>query len=169
MPIRSEGTTPVLTGDAAVTDVRLAKTFYNTDPTVKLTGIADLVEHQNAENVVIGASTQVNQTLYYNAYLLGNTVLSQSITTTRRCTIVVVTDAILSAATQFTQIQRGGVDKTVETTISATQYSSLNQRSHLQYATEVLDAGVYQYDLVISSDAPWIYGAVMKIVAVDFE
>ena len=65
------------------------------------------------------------------------------------------------------QIQRGGVDKTIEETISAVNNSRYSM--HLLYATEVLDAGTYQYDLVNTwmNNLP-AHLAGLKFIAVNF-
>jgi len=127
---------------------------------------ADPAEHQNAENTDVGAST-VASTAYYDTFANGATILSQTITTTKRCCIIVVTTCLMAYSIKKTDIRRGGVNKTVETTISANNFAATGLRGHLQYATEVLDAGIYQYDLVNTSGAAInIYGSTMKIVAV---
>lgn len=154
---------------AAVADVRSAKTFHN-EPYTQRTGTADLVEHQNAENLALGV-TSGGGTMYRLTIANGANIISQSITTTKRCCIVVVTAFGCEVNTQKTQIQRGGVDKTKETTISAVLFIEDVGYGHLQYATEVLDAGTYTYNLVNTSGGSldWILGPSMKIVAVDFE
>lgn len=128
---------------------------------------ATLAEHQNAENTEIGASTAGSQTAQYDQPINGATQLSQAITTTKRCCIVVVAVSGQDANSQKTQIRRGGVDKTLETTITAVNWFMVGGYAHLQYATEVLNAGTYTYDLVNTSGGViQIYGSVMKIVAV---
>jgi hypothetical protein len=125
-----------------------------------------LAEHKNAENTDVGASSTANETIYYDNFANGATMLSQSITITKRCCIVVVTTCVTRAYTP-TQIQRGGVNKTIETTYSAGNFAIAMGYAQLQYATEVLDAGIYQYDLVNTSGAVLqLYGSTMKIVAV---
>lgn len=97
----------------------------------------------------------------------GSTVISDSITTSVRCMIIIVTSVVVANVAQAMQIKRGGVDKTTETSISGTHFGVMNQRCHLQYALEVLDAGTYQYDLINTSGGNiTIYGASMKIIAI---
>jgi len=80
----------------------------------------------------------------------------------------------LDANAKRTDIKRGGVTKTTETTISAANFALADGGGkqgygHIQYATEVLDAGTYQYDLVNTSGAAMGFeGSLMKIVAVTF-
>ena len=128
--------------------------------------VFDPVEHQNAENTLINTST-ASTTLYYNTLAIGATLVSQSITITKRCCIVVVTICAHGANTAKTQIQRGGVNKTTETTISPVNWGFVGGYGHLQYASEVLDAGTYTYALVNSSGATLSIAVVaMKAVAV---
>jgi len=130
-------------------------------------GRCHLAEHQNAENTDVGATTVSGQILYYDTIANGATALSRSITTTKRCCIVVVTTSIGSVNGKQFDIERGGVVKTVETTMSAIKFCSTFMYGCLQYATEVLDAGTYQYDLVATTGGNvLVYGCVMKIVAV---
>lgn len=124
-------------------------------------------EHANAEASDVGATHAADLAPHYDNCNDGAVALTQTITTTRRCCIVVVTVAPLMSAAQWTQIQRGGVDRTRETTISAADFSHAGMRAHVQYSAEVLDPGTYIYNLVNSSGALFaLYGAIMKIVAV---
>lgn len=159
-----------LTGNAAVTDVRSGKTFYNTNPNTKNTGTADLAEHQNAETDTALTASNVGATAYWTQFANGATTLSCSITTTKRCCIVVVAAFPNDNNVKKTDIERGGVVKTVETTLSAVNFAANTLYGHLQYATEILDAGTYQYDIVNTSGGSLkIFGAMLKIVAVKFE
>lgn len=92
--------------------------------------------------------------------------MSASITTTKKCCIVVTATLVNDAGAQVTQIKRAGVDKTKETVISGAD--SGGWRMHLQYTTEVLDAGTYQYDLVNNAGGNLqVIGATIKAVAVE--
>lgn len=132
------------------------------------TGGGEPTEHQNAENTAVGSESEGSRNSIADYLAPDAIILSQTITTTKRCCIVVVTEVGLAATDQQTQIKRGGVDKTKETTVSAMDYSLKGLYGQLQYSSEVLDAGTYQYDLVM---APWVesqpvWGRVMKIIAV---
>lgn len=129
-------------------------------------GVVVLAEHQNAENTRVDATGPAGD-YYYTAHANGATIVSQSITTTKRCCIVVVTVVVHVNSAQKTQIQRGGVDKTTETTISAVNQGVNTGYIHLQYASEVLDAGIYTYSLINTFGAAMnCVGGVIKIVAV---
>lgn len=129
-------------------------------------GSGVLAEHANAENSDVGASF-TNQGTYSDVFANGATLVTQSITITKQCCIVVVTLNINNGSTQKTQIQRVGVDKTKETTVSAIKFAVEAQYGHLQYATEILAAGTYTYNLVNTSGGNLnVYGSAMKIVAV---
>jgi hypothetical protein len=157
--------TLALTGDAVVANVLAGKLFYKDDPATKLTGTGDLVEHQNAENTLKpnDASTNVG---YHTLGVPPETILSASITTTVRCALVVVATTVNDNGTQYSDIKRGGVTKTIETTISSTDANYF--RVHVQYAVEILAAGTYQYDLIGNTQYVSYCGATIKIVAVKF-
>ena len=123
-------------------------------------------EHANAENDKVGASAAGAEAPYYDNWVTGNTIVSQAITTTKRCMVVVFTLMITAFAVQQTQIQRGGVDKTRETSITAIRFGMLNGYGHTQYAAELLDAGTYTYNLVLTGANQGVRGSVIKIVAV---
>jgi hypothetical protein len=153
-------------GDLTVAEALTGKKFYAVTGGVK-TGTAALAENANAENTWIGtASTDI---IYpkYDSVALNATILSGSITTTKRTMIVVVAVIVHPYPLGSGQIQRGGVDKTIEETISAVNNSRYSM--HLLYATEVLDAGTYQYDLVNTwmNNLP-AHLAGLKIIAVNF-
>jgi len=124
-----------------------------------------LEEHANAEQVVKG---NINSwTAYYTSFANGATLCTCTITTTARCCIVFAASTILYDVTgaSIFQIQRGGVNKTLETTISAADANKY--RTHLLYGTEVLDAGVYTYNLVnTSGSAKNVQGSAIKAVGV---
>jgi stage V sporulation protein SpoVS len=166
-PQRKTGTLE-LTGNAGVSDVISGKTFYNTDPKTKQTGTGDLREHGNSEATYVG-TVCVSANSYYQNVANGGTIVSASITTTKRCLIVVVGLTLVNASTKATDIRRGGVNKTVETTISGAYFAVEFVYGHLQYATEILDAGSYTYAIVNTSGAGKnVYGAAIKIVAIEF-
>ena len=127
-------------------------------------------EHANSEATLQGTA---DTTWYdsHNTIASGANIVSASITITKKSCIVVVATVSIgnwSAGDPRTQIRRGGVDKTKETTISGAD--TYNNRVGVQYATEVLDAGTYQYDLVNSYQyAVGVYCATIKIVAVAVE
>ena len=103
----------------------------------------------------------------YDTVVNGATILSCNITTTKKCYIVIIALNISWEVAQHTQIQRGGVDKTVETTISGADFVCQFMYASLQYASEVLVAGTYQYDLVNTGGHDlYVFGSAMKIVAV---
>lgn len=167
MPVKSRGAgVEIADADAAVTDVRLASTFYSVAPPRK-TGTADLVEHANAENTV--KPNAVNEgTIRAASYSDGVTLVSATITTTKRCGIGIVACMVAMAEpVKITDIKRGGVTKTTETTISGED--TANFRMHLQYATEILDAGVYQYDLVLTGGDRTLCGLVIKAMAFNYQ
>ena len=123
-------------------------------------------EHQNAENTDCGATARAGQTTQYDDVAVGAILVSQSITTTKRCCIVVFAmEQHESTVAAHTRIKRGGVDKTLEVTVSAIKFGASGGYCHLLYATEVLNAGTYQYDLVADS-SQWYFGSCIKIVAV---
>lgn len=125
------------------------------------------LEHANAENTGVGASTLAETIPYYDSWANGTTILSQTITTTKYCCIIVTITIISDYSGKVTDIQRGGVNKTVETTVSAGHFALYKRFGHLQYATEVLDAGTYTYDLVNTRGGnTLIFGSTMKIVAI---
>lgn len=155
----------VTDGTAVVADVLTTKTFYAGGIT-KLTGtspdVGTLVEHQNGE--VTQKGTSYSYGIYLSDFADGTTICSASVTTTKRTCIVVVSSILLDSSVQRTQIKRGGVDKTLETTISGGDTGG--SRIHVQYATEVLAGGTYQYDLVASGSTVHSAGATIKVVAV---
>lgn len=124
-------------------------------------------EHAEANNTDVGANAAAVLAPRYDLVANGGAVVSQAITTTKKCCIVIVTTCINMNAVQQSQIRRDGVDKTLETTISAANFGFTGSRGHLQYATEVLDAGTYTYTLTNTSGGNLeFYGATIKIVAV---
>jgi hypothetical protein len=127
----------------------------------------DPAEHKDAEKYTAETSLDPNTAPRFSSYANTATIMSQSIATSKRCCIVVVTTCVLIAGTQKTQIQRGGVDKTKETDVTSGTMAFTGGYGHLQYASEVLDAGTYVYALVNSSGASLkVYGETMKLVAV---
>ena len=125
-------------------------------------------EHANSEATDVGATAAGVLAPRYDSVNNGANCVTANITTTKRCCIVVVTLIVWWEVAQGTQIQRGGVDRTVETTISAANFAFTGPMGHLQYSTEVLDAGTYTYALVNTSGvAKSVYGCAMKIVAVN--
>ena len=125
---------------------------------------AKLAEHANAEGTTKYNTTSTS--IYYNAVANGGTIVSASITTTKKCAIVVVASIVIFTPSKTTDIMRGGVSKTIETTISAADSSGAYM--HLPYATEILEAGTYTYSLVNTSGVSRnVVGATMKIVAVE--
>lgn len=159
----------VLTGDAIPQDVRISKTFYNTNPNIKETGLADLLNHQNAENYVVGNSSLASQTAWRIQFAAGATILSKAITISRRCLIIVVTTHVKGGVTVVTQIRRGADNITAESNLSNVNFAIAGCYGILQYAYEVLNAGTYTYTLVNSSgSAVYFYGTNMKIVAIAF-
>lgn len=130
-------------------------------------GVCTPAEHANTEDTFVATNYFSDARPYGDIFANGATVQSKSITTTKTCCIVVVVTFITYFDTQVTQIQRGGVDKTVETTVSAPNFAIDSDYGHLQYATEVLGTGTYQYDLKNTSGGNIaVYGSTMKIVAV---
>lgn len=124
-------------------------------------------EHANAETSDMGATHAAALNPHFDVIANGATALTANITTTKRCCIVVVSVVSLMVAGVSSQIQRGGVDRTVETTISPMDFVSAGQRAYIQYSTEVLDPGTYTYNLVNTSGGNLeFYGCIMKIVAV---
>ena len=135
-------------------------------PTVRRRRRGQRKENVNAEANKVGASAAGVEAPYYDNWVTGNTIVSAAITTTTKCMIVVFTLSIISNAAAQTQIQRGGVDKTAETNITALKFGMLNGYGHTQYAAELLDAGTYTYNLVLTGANQGIRGSVIKIVAV---
>lgn len=126
-----------------------------------------LAEHQNAETVSKGTATIGTAYPYYDTIANLANIISASITTTKKCLIVVVTTLFTRHTyTPTLQIERDGINKTKETTASGADAN--NYRQIMQYATEVLDAGAYTYALV-NRDGGSVnsYGASIKIVAVE--
>jgi hypothetical protein len=129
-----------------------------------------LAEHTDSESTFKGSTAQYTRTyLYSNNVASGETILSASITLTKRCMVVVVTFACVYAyAAKFSDIKRGEATVTKETIIISAPFIYTNGLGHLQYATEVLDPGTYTYSLVNTSGSTiTVHGAVMKIVAVE--
>jgi len=159
----------VLTGDAQIGDVLLNKTFYNTNPNNKLVGIADLTEHQNNEHIKKGTAATGAATIYRILYSAPTIIDSCSITITRKSLVSTVSFSIFNTNTQVTEIHRDAINKTKETNISAANFASTGYFGHLQYSTEILDAGTYQYDLYYISSSGFRYlGGILKIIAVTF-
>lgn len=123
-------------------------------------------EHANAENTLKG--TFDFNAVYFDNFDDGAVVVQQNIVTAVPCLIVVVTTILTSQVAiiaKATDIQRGGVTITAETTLSAADVNG--RRFHLQYATEFLPAGNYTYQLVNTyGDILSSHGATIKIVAV---
>jgi hypothetical protein len=127
----------------------------------------ELKEHADGEATVVGASS-ASQTTYYDAVANGGTIVSAQITLSKRCMVVVVSLCVLLYSAKATDIQRDGVNKTKETILSPSNFAIGGKYGHLQYATEVLDAGTYTYSLVnTSGTTQYVFGAAMKIVAVE--
>jgi hypothetical protein len=128
--------------------------------------IGELAEHADSEATRSVASATTGNT-YYSLVSAGSTVVSASITITKRSLIVVVSlAAIEQYSNKKTDIQRGGVNKTKETTVSPLHFAVISTYGHLQYATEILNPGTYTYNLVVTSGPINCYGAAIKIVAV---
>ena len=124
-----------------------------------------LVDHANAEQAVkeslIGTTTPWEDT-----FVNGAALTTCTIATTKATMIVIVAISMMSAAVVSTQIQRGGVNKTLETTISGGDAGS--ERVHLLYGTELLAAGNYQYGLINTSGGNrGVCGSCIKAVAVE--
>jgi hypothetical protein len=125
-----------------------------------------LSEHADAEATTVGATT-ATATAYYSTVSPGETILSASITLTKKSMVVVIALNINRYSSKVADIKRSGVVKTKETTISAANFTISAAYAHLQYATEILDPGTYTYDLVLTyTSSIAIYGACIKIVAV---
>ena len=125
-------------------------------------------EYANSEATDVGVTHGAVVVPHYDTVNDDAVTLTGNITTTRRCLIIVVTCLQTYEAAQVSQIQRGGVDRTVETTISNADFGFAGCRVHLQYASEILDAGTYTYTLVNTSGGVLgFYGSAMKIVAVN--
>lgn len=158
-----------LTGDAEKEDVIEDKTFYNTDPKTKLTGIATLNEHQNAEILTNPVQRMGVINYWRTLYTTPSIITSCSITITKKSLITVVAFFIINSATQITQIRRNNTDKTKETNISLINFTADNYYGHVQYATEILDVGTYQYNLYYTASLiKNVLGAIIKIVATSF-
>lgn len=134
---------------------------------VRTSGRKDPVENANAENTV-GGATGGGPASQYDTFANGDAAISQAITITKRCMIIVFAATVITSNLPTgTQIQRGGVNKTTETTVSAINFAVLGKYGHLQYAAEVLEPGTYTYNLVNTTGvAASFYGSFMKIVAV---
>ena len=128
-------------------------------------GIAgQLAEHANAENT--NKKTNYDSDCYCDTVVNLANLVSQNIVTTVECLIIVVTTAVLERSAKGTDIQRGGVNKTLETTISAGDAGGW--RLFLQYSVELHAAGNYTYDLVNTSGGGInVIGSTIKIVAVE--
>jgi hypothetical protein len=149
--------------NAVEADVRSGKTFYSIAPPKK-TGTLDLSEHQNAEATNVGATNDTAKTGYYTAVVAAGTIISASITLTKRSMVVVVSIVLIPSGSKSTSIQRTlNVDK--ETTISPVNFGATNLYAHVQYGTEVLDAGTYTYKVIAGVNLN-VYGSAIKIVAV---
>lgn len=167
--------TLALTGNATVADVVNTKTFYKDDPLTQLTGThvcagGVLAEHANAENTDATWDTEIAGASALCVSITNNTaVISRAITTTETCCIVVV--ATVNRNTPTTgqwQIQRATVNKTLEETVSAANWCATDIHVHMFYATEILAAGTYTYDLVNESGGALdSYGCLIKIVAIE--
>jgi hypothetical protein len=128
-----------------------------------------LSEHADSENTMVGGtSSSTTHNLIYNTISSGGTVVSASITLTKKCLVVVVSLVVMVVNYQRTDIVRGGVIKTKETIISPANFvTNYPTYAHLQYATEVLDPGTYTYSVVNTAGVTLsFYGAAIKIVAV---
>lgn len=158
--------TLAIADNAAVGDVRAAKTFHN-EPYTQRTGTAGLSEHQNAENTVVGSAAG-SVTSYEIWGANGATVGSVTVIVAQRCLITVIAATIVYINSKISEIKRGGVTKTTKTTISAANFALLGAYGHLQYATEVLDAGTYQYDFVNTGVGRAFLGLFMIAVAGTF-
>lgn len=125
----------------------------------------DLSKHADNQASNVGSGQSLSRTGYYWTVSIGGTILSQNITITKKCLIVVVAFFVCGSSTKISDIKRGGVTKTAGTTISSINFALNGLYGHLQYACEVLDAGTYTFDLVATSGFD-CYGAMMKLVAV---
>ena len=125
----------------------------------------DLKEHADAENITVDTES-ASLTCKRKKVVHQGTIISQSVTTTKKCLIVIVTHFISTTASKLTDIQRDSVNKTKETTVGKATITDCFVQ--LQYATEVLDAGSYTYKLVNTSGKDMhSYGECIKIVAVE--
>jgi hypothetical protein len=126
-----------------------------------------LSEYANAGNTVSGTTQTTGTPVYYTGVPAGGNVVSATITLSKKCMVVVTSLVVIDSSSKVTDIQRGGVNKTKGTLISNANFGPASFYGHLQYATEVLDAGTYTYNLVnTSSSTRYIGGAAIKIVAV---
>jgi len=124
-------------------------------------------EHINAENSFLGG-TGIAKTGRYTDFADGATMLSQAITITKRCLVIVICTIVSADNIKKTDIRRGAVNKTTETTISAINFATTTTYSHIQEAWEQLEPGTYTFDLVNTSGGVFSnYGSTIKIVAVD--
>lgn len=128
---------------------------------------AALAEHATANGAAIGTEHAAALLPHYKTVNDDAVVQTANITITKRCCVVVVSVMGSNEAAQCSQIQRGGVDKTRATTITAVDFAVQWTRGHVQYSAEVLDAGTYTYNVLNTSGGVLgFYGAVMKIVAI---
>ena len=126
-----------------------------------------LAEHANAETIDVGANTETLGDQYKTGVANGANIVSATIVTTKTCLIVVFAMSVSWSDVQVTEIKRGGVTKTSETTISAVNFDMQNRYGIMQYAVERLSAGTYQYDLVNTQGGAYdFFGKMIKIVAV---
>ena len=124
-------------------------------------------QHAEANNTDVGANAAAALAPRYVLVADDAAIVSQAITITKKCCVVVVTTTTCWNNFQSSEIRRLAIDRTLETTISSTNFAFTGPRGHLQYATEVLDPGTYTYALTNSSGGNLeFYGATIKIVAV---
>lgn len=170
MPVKSRGV-DVSDADAAVGDVKAGKTFYSGAAPKKTGTMPGLADHANAENTDVGAGTSSTVAIKYDSLNDQAASISQAITTTKRCAIVVVAHyfEIVNTTGRF-QIQRATVNKTTEETVSAVNFVVATMYAHVFRAVEVLDAGTYTYDLVNESGgAIGVCGSTLVIEAVSLD
>ena len=126
-------------------------------------------DHANAEATAVGNTRLGAQAIYYKVVASGANFLSQSITITKNCAVIVFAHVNVATNTPgIVQIRRGGVNKTQEETITATNCCGEDRYGFLVYARELLPPGTYTYT-VTNGDAGNIshYGCSMKIVAIN--
>jgi hypothetical protein len=154
--------------DAVEEDVRQGKTFYSIKPPKK-TGTLVLSEHVDSEATDLGGTASASTYYCYSDSVNnGGTILSASVTLTRKCMVVVVAFVCVHGISyKCTDIKRGAVTVTKETVATGAPFAYSSGYGYLQYASEVLDAGAYTYSLVNTYGATiYAAGAVIKIVAV---
>jgi hypothetical protein len=128
-----------------------------------------LSEHADSEATDVGGTPSASTTYSWgDSVANGGTILSASITLTKKCMVVVVAFVcVYNISSKCTDIKRGTATVTKETVATGAYFGYTEGYGYLQYATEVLDPGVYTYSLV-NTYGGTIYatGAVIKIVAV---